>query len=164
MPRSIFPGVLIVIHGCVCSSPGSRAHGKRKSHQSSAHSSQSYNLLKPVLTDVFVLIPRFLTREERMGIRPPTNKLLITMTHVCRLWRIVLSSAPSLWTLIDFSVSAKPQQAEVFIHRLGLAPESKYFEIKNRSQRSQTQSSQTFWRTNAKIHESLVTLVPHKPS
>jgi len=89
---------------------------------------------KPVPTDVFVLIPRFLTREKkRWEFGPPTNKLLITMTHVCRLWRNVLFSTPSLRTLIDFSVSAKPQQAEAFIHRSGLAPESGYFEIQNRS-------------------------------
>ena len=54
------------------------------------------------------------------------------MTHVCRLWRSVLFSTPSLRILIDFSVSAKPQQAEASIHRSGLAPESKYFEIQNR--------------------------------
>ena len=41
------------------------------------------------------------------------------MTHVCRSWRNVLISTPSLWTHINFSVSAKSQQAEVFIHRSG---------------------------------------------
>ena len=70
--------------------------------------------------DVFVLIPCFLTREkERSEFDPPTNKPLITMTHVCRSWRNVLLSTPSLWTQIDFSVSKKSQQAEVFLHRSG---------------------------------------------
>jgi len=41
------------------------------------------------------------------------------MTHVCRSWRNVLLSAPSLWTQIDFSASANPHQAEVFLHRSG---------------------------------------------
>ena len=43
------------------------------------------------------------------------------MTHVCRSWRNVLLSTPSLWTQIDFSesVSTKSQQAEVFIRRSG---------------------------------------------
>ena len=69
--------------------------------------------------DVFVLIPRFTREEERLQFVPPTNKPLITMTHVCRSWRNTLLSTPSLWTQIDFSLSAKSQQAEVFLRRSG---------------------------------------------
>ena len=68
--------------------------------------------------DVFVLIPRFFTDEWEWS---PMNKPLITMTHVCRSWRNVLLSAPSLWTQIDFSKSTKSQQ-EAFLHRSGDQP------------------------------------------
>ena len=47
------------------------------------------------------------------------NIPLITMTHVCRSWRNVLLSTPSLWTRLDFSVSTKSQQAEGFVPRSG---------------------------------------------
>jgi hypothetical protein len=52
----------------------------------------------------------------------PMNKPLITMTHVCRSWRNVLLSTPSLWTQIDFSMSTKSQQAEGFLRRSGNQP------------------------------------------
>ena len=47
------------------------------------------------------------------------NAPLITMTHVCRSWRNVLLSTPSLWTQIDFSMSTNSQQAEGFLRRSG---------------------------------------------
>jgi len=55
-----------------------------------------------------------------MQYAPPTNKPLIMMTHVCRSWRNVLLSTPSLWTQINFSLSGtRSQQAEVFLRRSG---------------------------------------------
>jgi len=69
-----------------------------------------------------VLIPRFFTRGKQ-GREPysyfPMNTPLITMTHVCRSWRNVLLSTPSLWTQIDFSMSSNSQQAEGFLRRSG---------------------------------------------
>ena len=50
------------------------------------------------------------------------NEPLITMTHVCRSWRNLLLSTPSLWTQIDFSASTKSQQAEGFLCRSGNQP------------------------------------------
>jgi len=48
-------------------------------------------------------------------------KPLITMTHVCRSWRITLINTPNLWTQIDFSMSTKFQQKS-FLHRAGNQP------------------------------------------
>ena len=45
----------------------------------------------------------------------PMNGPLITMTHVCQLWRNVLLSTPDLWTQIDFSLPPSPQQVEHFL-------------------------------------------------
>ena len=44
------------------------------------------------------------------------------MTHVCQSWRNVLLSTPDLWTQIDFSAPAKPQQTECFLRRSGKLP------------------------------------------
>ena len=44
------------------------------------------------------------------------------MTHVCRSWRNLLLSTPSLWTRIDFSVCTKSQQAKGFLRRSGNRP------------------------------------------
>lgn len=40
------------------------------------------------------------------------------MTHICRLWGIVLLSTPSLWTQIDFS-TLNSEQAKCFLRRSG---------------------------------------------
>jgi len=50
------------------------------------------------------------------------NIPLVTMTHVCRSWRNVLLSTPSLWTQIDFSQSPRSLQARGFISRSGEEP------------------------------------------
>ena len=71
--------------------------------------------------DIFVLIPRFFPQDEldpEADSRFPMNGPLIKMTHVCRSWRNVLLSTPSLWTQIDFSIS-KSKQAETFLGRSG---------------------------------------------
>jgi len=49
------------------------------------------------------------------------TKPLIMMTHVCRSWRNVLLSTPSLWTQIDFTMSTKSQRA-AFLRRSGDQP------------------------------------------
>ena len=81
------------------------------------------SILQPIInrlpTDVFALIPRSLTRKKGWQFEFPDNKPLIAMTHVCRSWRNVLVSTPSLWTQIDFSMSAESQQAEGFLRRSG---------------------------------------------
>ena len=41
------------------------------------------------------------------------------MTQVCRSWRNVLLSTPTLWTQIDFSKSVNSRQAEGFLRRSG---------------------------------------------
>ena len=68
--------------------------------------------------DIFVLIPRFFANGKGECEPFPTNKPLITMTHVCRSWRDVLLSAPALWTQLNFSTS-KSKQAEGFLGRSG---------------------------------------------
>jgi len=50
------------------------------------------------------------------------NGPLVTMTHVCRSWRNVLFSTPSLWTQLDFSRSTNSQQAKDFLRRSGGLP------------------------------------------
>ena len=75
--------------------------------------------------DVFVLIPRFFTKESMASdfyAHFPMNGPLITMTHVCRSWRNVLLSTPSLWTQIDFAKSPESQQAKGFLRRSGNHP------------------------------------------
>jgi hypothetical protein len=72
--------------------------------------------------DVFTLIPCFFTKDwgdEWSAF--PMNKPLITMTHVCRSWRNVLLSTPSLWTQLDFSTS-NSKQAKGFLRRSGNHP------------------------------------------
>ena len=66
--------------------------------------------------DILILIPRFFTNGDYEHEMFPMNKPLITMTHVCRSWRNLLLSTPSLWTQIDFSTS-KSKQAEGFLGR-----------------------------------------------
>ena len=68
--------------------------------------------------DIFILLPRFFTREEGDYDTFPMNIPLITMTHVCRSWRTVLLSTPTLWTQIDFS-TFKSKQAKGFMSRSG---------------------------------------------
>ena len=68
--------------------------------------------------DILILIPRFFTNGDCEYEKFPMNKPLITMTHVCRSWRNLLLSTPSLWTQIDFSTS-KSKQAEGFLGRSG---------------------------------------------
>jgi len=50
------------------------------------------------------------------------NGPLATMTHVCRLWRNILFSIPSLWTQLDFAMSTNSQQAKKFLRRSGNLP------------------------------------------
>jgi len=68
--------------------------------------------------DVFVRIPHFFTGSKYEDSHFPMNKPLIMMTHVCRSWRDVLVSTPSLWTQINFFMSTKSQQ-EAFLRRSG---------------------------------------------
>jgi hypothetical protein len=68
--------------------------------------------------DAFILIPRFFTNEEHDWNAFPMNKPLITMTHVCRSWRNVLLSTPSLWTQLDFA-TRDSKQAIGFLRRSG---------------------------------------------
>ena len=76
--------------------------------------------------DIFILIPRFFTREKGDSWEDytyfPMNGSLVTMTHVCRSWRNVLFSTPSLWTQLDFSRSTNSQQAKDFLRRSGGLP------------------------------------------
>lgn len=60
------------------------------------------------------------------------NKPLVTMTHVCRVWRNLLFSTPSLWTQINFSKSTRSQQAEDFLRRSGNLPLDVYQYLENR--------------------------------
>jgi hypothetical protein len=72
--------------------------------------------------DVFTLIPRFFTKDRRDEWSAfPMNEPLITMTHVCRSWRNVLLSTPSLWTQLDFS-TPDSKQAKGFLRRSGNHP------------------------------------------
>ena len=82
--------------------------------------------------DVFILIPRFLTDKRGEYNHFPMNKPLITMTHVCRSWRNVLLSTPSLWTQLDFSTS-ESNQAIGFLDRSSKQPLDIYqlFEIED---------------------------------
>ena len=66
--------------------------------------------------DVFTLIPYYFTNDGGDWNQFPMNKPLITMTHVCRSWRGLLLSTPSLWTRIDFSTT-ESQQAQGFLSR-----------------------------------------------
>jgi len=66
--------------------------------------------------DIFIHIPCFFTSEKGSRDKFPMNKPLVTMTHVCRSWRDVLLSTPSLWTHIDFS-TLRSKQAEGFLAR-----------------------------------------------
>jgi len=68
--------------------------------------------------DIFILIPRFFASEKGDRDTFIMNKPLITMTHVCRSWRSVLLSIPTLWTQIDFS-TFESKQAEGFLARSG---------------------------------------------
>ena len=69
--------------------------------------------------DIFVTIPRFFTQDRRrLESRFHMNGPLIKMTHVCRSWRNVLLSTPSLWAQVDFSYG-KPDQAKMFLGRSG---------------------------------------------
>ena len=68
--------------------------------------------------DVFILIPRYFTNEKYDWNAFPMNKPLITMTHVCRSWRNVLLSTPSLWTQLDFT-TPDSKQAIGFLRRSG---------------------------------------------
>ena len=68
--------------------------------------------------DILILVPRFFANEYWEHEKFPMNKPLITMTHVCRSWRNLLLSTPSLWTQIDFS-TRKSKQAEGFLGRSG---------------------------------------------
>ena len=52
----------------------------------------------------------------------PMTEPLIAMTHVCRSWRNVLVSTPSLWTQIDFGMPNKPEKSEEFLRRSGGLP------------------------------------------
>ena len=67
---------------------------------------------------IFVLIPHFFTKSKRDYDTFPMNKPLITMTHVCRSWRNVLLSTPSLWTQVDFATRMS-KQAKGFLGRSG---------------------------------------------
>src|SRR6266545_1037536 len=71
--------------------------------------------------DVFLHIPRFFTQDKYKYSYFPLIKPLITMTHVCRSWRTVLLSTPSLWSQIDFSMSTEFQQKS-FLLRSGNQP------------------------------------------
>jgi len=81
--------------------------------------------------EVFILIPCFFPRgwDNSWGYFP-MNKPLITMTHVCRSWRNLLLSTPSLWTQIDFSMSTESQQAD-FLRRSGNQPLDIYQLLEN---------------------------------
>jgi len=54
------------------------------------------------------------------------------MTHVCRSWRNILCSTPSLWTQLDFSVSTRSRQAIGFLRRSGNLPLNIYQHLENR--------------------------------
>ena len=69
---------------------------------------------------IFILIPHFFTDDKVYHEYNafPMNKPLITMTHVCRSWRNVLLSTPSLWAQLDFS-TRESKQAIGFLGRSG---------------------------------------------
>ena len=79
--------------------------------------------------DIFTIIPYYFTKDSGHYDAFPMNKPLITMTHVCQLWRNLLLSTPGLWTRIDFSTS-KSKQAEGFLGRSrgGLLDIHQFFE------------------------------------
>ena len=52
---------------------------------------------------VLSLIPNYWERQYI-----DTDKDLVTLTHVCRGWREVFTSHPSLWTRLDFTNIEKP--------------------------------------------------------
>ena len=66
--------------------------------------------------DILILVPHFFTNDPGEHEKFPMNQPLLTMTHVCRSWRNLLLSTPSLWTHIDFSTS-RAKQAECFLGR-----------------------------------------------
>ena len=66
--------------------------------------------------DILILIPRFFTDDGYAVF--PMNKPLVAMTGVCRSWRNLLLSTPSLWTQLNFS-NLRSKQQEVFLERSG---------------------------------------------
>ena len=72
----------------------------------------SFTPIGKVPSDIFSLIPGYL--EDR-----DMDKNLITMTHVCRSWRELLITRPSLWVRLDCENADKTQ---VYIERSELSP------------------------------------------
>ena len=103
----------------VCSQVTAVRNALEKKVLPKLHSLES--ILQPINRlpkDILILLPRFFTNEFGEHEKFPMNKPLITMTHVCRSWRNLLLSTPSLWTQIDFSTPGS-QQAECFLGRSG---------------------------------------------
>ena len=63
---------------------------------------------------ILSLIPKYLERQS-MG----TSKDLITLTHVCREWRELFMSYPSLWTRLNFD---HVEKTRAYIERSGTMP------------------------------------------
>ena len=69
--------------------------------------------------EVLSLIPDYLEVEDR-------DESLIALTHVCRSWREIFVSCPSLWTWLDFTDIEKTR---VYIERSKCAPLEIHLEL-----------------------------------
>ncbi|KAF9780842.1 hypothetical protein BJ322DRAFT_285542 [Thelephora terrestris] len=63
---------------------------------------------------ILSLIPKYLEHQTTA-----TNKDLITLTHVCRAWRELFISLPSLWTRLDFK---DVEKTRTYLKRSGTLP------------------------------------------
>ena len=156
MPKSIPSDILIVIRSCVCRSPRSKVHWKRKSCQSSAHSS----------TDIFVLIPHFLKISKGRSFPPLVGKP--TPRH------LPMPQLPGPHRTLPFCHAPQPVSPPGAVdHRclepllrnlLALAPELKCFGIQDRNTVESDIKLPKIFRGRMRRLMSLVTLVPHKLS
>jgi len=62
----------------------------------------NFTLINRIPGAVPSLIPNYWERQD-----PGFDKRLIALTHVCRAWRVLFISYPSLWSRLDFTNISK---------------------------------------------------------